>query len=135
MYRNPKLISLNKIGNNSIGFLSVVENNKEIPFEIKRVYWTFEVPENTKRGMHAHKELEQVIFALRGTIRFKIENLNNETFDFTLNQPNIGLYIPNKCWRDIYFSNDAILVSFASMSYIEDDYIRDYNQFKSNNWK
>lgn len=130
----PRLIILPKIGDNDIGYLTVLEANKDIPFDIKRAYWTYHVPANTKRGMHAHKELHQLIIAIKGTIIFEIESSSGQQYSFELNEPNKALYIPNGYWRDIFFLNDAILVSFTSMHYIETDYIRDYQTFKSGNW-
>lgn len=126
----PQIIELDKIGNPNLGYITVAENSKKIPFEIKRVYWTYYTPNEIKRGGHAHKKLNQVIFAVAGTIIFTTENLNGNRETFTLDAPHKGLYIPEKIWRDIQFSHNAVLLCIASETFQEDDYIRDYKEFK-----
>jgi len=125
----PKLILLDKIGASDLGFITVVETNKNIPFNLQRVYWTYFTPQDVIRGGHAHKELEQVIFAVSGVIIFNTENLNGEREKFILDNPSKGLYIPKLVWRDIQFSHNAVLLCLASELYDENDYIRDYNEF------
>src|SRR5690606_13955899 len=94
----PKLILLDKIGASDLGFITVVETNKNIPFNLQRVYWTYFTPQDVIRGGHAHKELEQVIFAVSGVIIFNTENLNGEREKFILDNPSKGLYIPKLVW-------------------------------------
>ena len=131
---NPKIIELKKLGNDEIGFISLVENNIEIPFDVKRVYWTYNVPANTKRGMHAHKSLQQLIIAISGKLKFILEDKFGNFSEFILDSPSKALYIPSGFWRDIYFEENTTLLSIASLEYIEDDYIRDYDFFKSGKW-
>ena len=126
----PHIIELEKIGNPSLGYITVAEFQKNIPFEIKRVYWTYYTPNEVQRGGHSHKKLNQVIFAVAGTITFTTEDLSGNKETFILDAPNKGLYIPEKIWRDIQFSHNAVLLCLASEVYTAEDYIRDYDEFK-----
>lgn len=125
----PKLIDLKKIGDPSSGYISVVEGNDQIPFEIKRVYWTYFTPESVERGCHAHINLEQILVAVSGTINLQIETCEGEIFDFTLDSPDIGVYVPKKSWRTMKYSHNAVQMCIASIEYDEKDYIRDYQEF------
>jgi dTDP-4-dehydrorhamnose 3,5-epimerase-like enzyme len=127
----PHFIKFNKIGNITLGYISVAEHPENVPFEIKRVYWTYYTPNDVLRGHHAHKNLHQVITAVHGVIRFKLEHFNGNAFEFLLDSPEKCLYIPPGYWREIQFSNDAVLLCVASEKYEESDYIRDYEAFKS----
>jgi hypothetical protein len=130
MNNKPHIIEFEKIGNSSIGFITVSEYQKNIPFEIKRVYWTYYTPNESIRGGHAHKKLNQVIFALSGKITLTTEDLNGSIDKFILDSPHKGLFVPEKIWRDIEFSHNAVLLCLASLEYSSEDYIRDYNVFK-----
>ena len=125
----PYLIDFNKIGSPNLGYISVGENHENIPFEIKRVYWTYYTPQDVTRGGHAHYDLEQVIVAVSGTITFTTEDLQGNKSEFILDSPEKGLYIPKLIWRDIKFSHNAVLLCMASEKYIASDYIRDYKTF------
>ena len=125
----PYLIDFNKIGSPNLGYISVGENHENIPFEIKRVYWTYYTPQDVTRGGHAHYDLEQVIVAVSGTITFTTEDLKGKQAEFILDSPDKGLYIPKLIWRDIKFSHNAVLLCMASEKYLEADYIRDYETF------
>lgn len=125
----PYLIDFNKIGSPNLGYISVGENHENIPFEIKRVYWTYYTPQDVTRGGHAHYDLEQVIVAVSGTITFTTEDLQGNKSEFILDSPEKGLYIPKLIWRDIKFSHNAVLLCMASEKYIAADYIRDYKTF------
>lgn len=129
MYKTPKFISFNKIGSPNLGYISVGENPENIPFEIKRVYWTYYTPQDVTRGGHAHYELEQVIVAVSGIITFITEDLQGNKEEFVLDSPDKGLYIPKLIWRDIKFSHNAVLLCLASEKYIESDYLRNYEDF------
>ena len=82
-----------------------------------------------ERGNHAHKKLQQLIVAVSGIIEFTLTDSSNTQQKFILNNPNIGLYIPNGYWRDIKFSHNAVLLCLASEKYDEKDYIRDITDF------
>lgn len=125
----PYLIEFNKIGSPSLGYISVAEK-ENLPFAIRRVYWTYFTPENVRRGGHAHYELEQILIAPSGKIVLDTELLDGEKQQFVLDKPNLGLFIPKLCWREMRYSHNAAQVCLASMEYSEQDYIRDYNQFK-----
>lgn len=131
MGHKPQIISLSKIGSSELGYITIAESQKNIPFEIKRVYWTYYTPQDVIRGGHAHKALEQVIFAVSGTITFNTEDQHGNKETFVLDHPSKGLYIPNLIWRDIHFTHNAVLLCLASEFYEEDDYFRDFEEFKS----
>jgi|JI9StandDraft_1071089.scaffolds.fasta_scaffold29762_4 dTDP-4-dehydrorhamnose 3,5-epimerase-like enzyme len=126
----PGIIEFPSIGSSAEGYISVAEYQKDIPFEIKRVYWTYFTPQNVIRGFHAHKELQQVIFAVSGKIVFKTEDGKGQVKVFTLDDPKVGLFIPPYVWREITFSHNAVLLCLASSEYTELDYIRKYEDFK-----
>ena len=126
----PQILNIDKVGNSALGYISIAES---LPFKIKRVYWTYYAPHDVIRGNHAHKDLYQLIIAISGIIEFKIENKNGEHFNFKLDQPNLGLFIPPLCWREMKFSHNAVLLCMASLEYSEDDYIRDYTKFEKSN--
>jgi len=123
----PELLDFKRIGSSTLGYISIAE---KLPFEIKRVYWTYYAPHEVIRGHHAHKELSQVIFAVSGTIKFELENVRGVKQLFTLEQPEMGLYIPRLHWRTMEFSHNAVLLCLASEVFDESDYMRDYNDFK-----
>lgn len=129
-YKNPYLINFQSIGNSTLGYISVAECFREIPFEIKRVYWTYFTPNNVERGNHAHKQLEQVIIPVSGNIQFELEDISGTKSNFFIDHPNIGLYIPPFHWRKIKFSHNAVMLCLSSLFYTEEDYLRDYTEFK-----
>tara|TARA_Y100000589_G_scaffold328039_1_gene371207 strand:+ start:29186 stop:29617 length:432 start_codon:yes stop_codon:yes gene_type:complete len=126
----PYIITFPKIGDDNIGFISVCENYKEIPFTINRVFWTYNTPANVTRGNHAHFESEQVLLALNGIIKLTLETINGKTYSFILDTPNKGIYIPIKTWIKMEYLNEATQLVLASTKYDESEYIRDYNKFK-----
>lgn len=112
------------------GKLVAVEAFKDIPFEIKRVYYMYGVPENVRRGYHAHRNLEQVLVCVSGSCKILLDD-GNERREVILDSPTKGLYIANFMWREMYdFSDNAVLMVLASEYYKEDDYIRDYEEYK-----
>jgi dTDP-4-dehydrorhamnose 3,5-epimerase-like enzyme len=127
----PHIIEFAKIGGSNLGYISVAEEYKNVPFEIKRVYWTYFTPNDVVRGGHAHKSLKQLIFAVSGVITFTTEDTQSKKETFVLDNPNKGLYFPEKIWRDIQFSHNAVLLCLASEVYEEEDYIRDYEAFNT----
>lgn len=111
------------------GQLIALEEFKEIPFHVKRVYYIFETKEGVRRGFHAHKKLEQILVCVSGSCKIMLDN-GEERTDIVLDKPNEGLYIANDTWREMYdFSSDAVLLVLASELYDESDYIRNYDQF------
>ena len=111
------------------GMLVALEENKEIPFEIKRVYYMYDTKKDVHRGFHAHKSLEQILICIHGSCKVLLDN-GTEKKIVSLEKPYEGLYIANNMWREMYdFSEDAVLMVLASEYYKEEDYIRDYNEF------
>ncbi|AZB09075.1 WxcM-like domain-containing protein [Chryseobacterium sp. G0162] len=127
----PHIIDFSKIGSPELGYITVAETQKNIPFPINRVYWTYFTPQDVIRGGHAHKKLQQVIFAVSGTIEFNTQDLDGNEATFVLDNPSKGLYIPELIWRDIKFSHSAVLLCLASEHYDEHDYFRDFEEFKN----
>lgn len=114
---------------NSNGTLSFLEEIRDVPFEIKRIYWLYDVPDQQVRGDHAHKTGEQVIICLQGAIEVVLESQNGELFNCTLDKPEEGLYIPPLWWGKMRFQNKAIMVGLASDEFSEEDYIRNRKDF------
>ena len=127
--KNCRIINFKKIGNSDVGFLTALEENREIPFNIKRIYYIYSVPKGIKRGFHAHRRLEQVLICMNGSVKIKIDD-GNEKNIIELNDPSKGLYIGPGIWREMYdFSKNSVLLALASDYYDEADYIRDYEEF------
>ena len=129
MSDKPFIIDFPKIGTSELGYISVSEK-ENLPFVPKRIYWTYFTPEDLERGGHAHKELEQILIAVAGKIQIRIETLDGKKYDFILEHPKKGVYIPKKSWRTMKYSHNAVQICIASMEYDESDYIRRYEQFK-----
>ena len=111
------------------GQLVAIEANKDIPFEVKRVYYMYDTTPGVARGHHAHKALEQILICVHGSCKILLDN-GKEKETVILDQPNKGLYISSDIWRVMYdFSPDAVLMVMASTYYEESDYIRDYDEF------
>lgn len=124
---NVELISIPKIEDYR-GNIAVIEN-EVVPFEIKRVYYLFDVPSAASRGGHAHKNLYQVLIALSGSFDVILKDGSVEK-TITLNKPDKGLLIKNMIWRELTnFSSGAVCLVVASNVYVEDDYIREYDEF------
>ena len=125
-----RLIKLPKI-HDSRGDLTFIEAERHVPFDIRRVYYLYNVPVDSYRGAHAHRTLQQVIFALSGSFRVKVDN-GTSSDEFLLRNPQQGLYIKNLVWREIdSFSQGAVAMVLASSYYDESDYIRNYDEFLS----
>ena len=111
------------------GDLTFVEGGNHVPFDIRRVYYLYNVPVDAERGGHAHRELEQVVFALSGSFRIKIDDGNSKS-EYVLRDPRRGLYINKLVWREMdNFSQGAVCMVLASRPYDEADYYRDYGDF------
>lgn len=126
---NYKIIDIPKI-NNTKGNIGVIENDT-IPFDVKRVYYLFDVPSGAKRGGHAHKKLKQVLIAISGSFDVVLKDgKSKETI--TLNRPDKGLLIENNIWRELEnFSSGSVCLVLASEEFSEDDYIRSYKEYLS----
>lgn len=126
---SPKKITLHKHGASVIGYLTS-PTLTEIPFPIRRVFWTYFTPERITRGRHAHKLTTIVLFALAGKISVTTETLSGVKKVFVLDKPNVGLLIPPMVWHTQRYSHTAVQLALASHPYNEKEYIRDYNVFK-----
>lgn len=126
---NCTLIELDKHHSDRKGNITVVENGKTLPFDVKRVYYLYDVPGGESRGGHAHKSLYQLIVAASGSFSVTLDDGNLKR-TFFLNRPYQGLYVLPGLWRDLEnFSSGAVCLVLASDIYKADDYILDYNEF------
>lgn len=122
------VIDISKV-HNEAGNITVAENMKNIPFEVKRVYYLYDIPGGEARGGHAHYELEQYIIAVSGSFDVILSDGQNRK-TVTLNRPNIALHIVPGLWRELdNFSSGSVCLVLASLKYDESDYIRDYVEF------
>ena len=123
------MVELDKHHSDRKGNLTVVENGKTLPFDVKRVYYLYDVPGGENRGAHAHKELSQLIIAASGSFTVTLNDGKCKR-SFFLNRPYQGLYVKPGMWRDLEdFSSGAVCMVLASDVYKKEDYIRDYNEF------
>lgn len=123
------ILDFKSIGEEEVGYLIAIENSKNIPFDIKRVFYTYEVPNSIRRGFHAHRKDKQVIMCLNGSLKVRCFNGKEEEI-YELNSPSKGLYLEPMIWREIFdYKDNAVLVVLASELYDKDGYIRDYEEF------
>jgi len=125
-----RIITLPKITDPTRGNLTVVEQLSEVPFEVKRVYWTYDVPSGESRGGHAHKKLKQLIVAMSGSFIVNLDDGKGNKEAYHLNHPWEGLLVDTEVWRTLDdFSTGAVCVVLASELYEPEDYIYDYDEF------
>ena len=123
------LIELDRHHSDRKGNISVVENGRDVPFDVRRTYYLYDVPGGESRGGHAHKELRQLIIAASGSFTVTLDD-GHVKRTFTLNRPYHGLYVVPGIWRTLDdFSSGAVCLVLASEKYDASDYIRDYNEF------
>ncbi len=123
------VIELDRHHSDRKGNISVVENGRDVPFNVKRAYYLYDVPGGESRGGHAHKELRQLIIAASGSFTVTLDD-GHVKRTFTLNRPYQGLYVVPGIWRTLDdFSSGAVCMVLASEKYDEADYIRDYEKF------
>ena len=123
------MIELDKHHSDRKGNISVVQNGDTVPFDVKRVYYLYDVPGGESRGAHAHRELSQLIVAASGSFRVTLDDGNCKR-SFLLNRPYQGLYVKTGLWRDLVdFSSGSVAMVLASEVYKQEDYIRDYDEF------
>lgn len=125
---HPYLIEFQQTGNPSLGYISIAEK-ENLPFVPKRVYWTYFTPNEIERGGHSHYDLEQILVAVAGKIIVTTELKDGTKYEFILESPNQGLFIPKMCWRTMKYNHNAVQMCIASIEYDDVDYIRDYSAF------
>ncbi len=126
--QNSKIISLPKFLD-SRGNLSFAEQFTHIPFKIERVYWIYDVPGGETRGGHAYRDNQEFVIALSGSFDVLVDD-GGEQKVFSLNRSYYGLYVPNGLWREMRnFSTNSLALVLSSTSYLEEDYIRNYDKF------
>jgi dTDP-4-dehydrorhamnose 3,5-epimerase-like enzyme len=124
------IIELNK-HHHERGNLTVVENSSTVPFDVKRVYYLYDVPGGEERGGHSHKELQAFIVAASGAFDVLLDD-GSVKRTYTLNRPYHGLLIPPGIWRELKnFSSGSVCLVLASLPYDESDYVRDYREYLS----
>ena len=128
---NVKLIEFPKIYDPR-GNLTFIESFSHLPFEIKRVFWTYDVPGGELRGGHAYLKQEEVIIALSGSFDLIITNTDGSTEKYSLNRSYYGIYLPPKTWRHMEnFSTNALSLHLSSAIFSKEDYLRDFNDYKT----
>lgn len=129
MIKNTHIIEF-KQNVDEYGVLIPIEAMKDIPFDVKRIYYIYNVDPDQRRGFHAHEDLEQALICIHGKVKILTKTPFEEEI-VTLDDPQKALYIGSMVWREMFdFENDAILLVLASKLYNADDYIRDYQQFE-----
>lgn len=124
-----KLIDLKVIGDHR-GNMIPLEYPKQLPFDLKRIYYIYDVPANERRGFHSHNDLEQILIAVSGKVTILVKTPFKEE-NIVLDSPDKGLYVGPMIWREMYdFSEGAVLLVLASHEYDEFDYIRDYKEYE-----
>ena len=126
--QEPKIIKLPKYLD-ARGNLSIIEENKDIPFSIERAYWIYDVPGGECRGGHAYKNNQEFIVALSGSFDVVLDDGKEKT-TYTLNRSYYGLYVPNGLWRELEnFSTNSVAMILSSTGYDAGDYVRDYAEY------
>ncbi len=131
MNNQPQIIKFSKIGESSVGYMSIAEIEKSVPFNIRRVFWAYFTPEDVIRGFHAHYETQMILIAVAGKIKVTTEMPDGLSNQFVLERPSEGVFLPKLCWHTMQYSHNAVQLVLASTLYSEPDYIRDYQRFLS----
>lgn len=130
-FSKPHIIQLPKVAD-ARGNLSFLQNSNQLPFDIKRVFWIYDVPGGEKRGGHSFKKQQEVIIVISGSIDIVVIDTHGNQTKFCLNRSYSALYIPPLHWRDLEnFSTNSVSVHLSDSEFSETDYIRDFDQFKS----
>lgn len=128
MVKNTELVEL-PCWNDSYGSLTAIEEEGTVPFEIKRIYYIYEVGQHVRRGFHSHQDLQQLLICVSGSVDILVED-DEISETITLNRPTQGLYIGPMVWREMFsFSEGAVLLVLASKHYPDTEYERDHSKF------
>ena len=112
------------------GHLVIVESRKDIPFDIKRIFYIYGSASDTVRGQHANKKSEFLLINVAGTSKVKVRDGKGNEAVFCLNRPHTGIYLPRLVWKEMYdFSSDSVLLCASSEYYDPNEYIREYDEF------
>ena len=124
-----KMLSFKQNGDDR-GHLVGIEGNKDVPFDIKRIFYIYGSDPNVVRGQHANRETEFVLVNVAGKSKVKVYDGKGNEAIFILNRPHTGIYLPTMVWKDMYdFSEDSVLLVLASEAYNPNEYIRNYDEF------
>ena len=124
-----KFFEFNQMGDDR-GHLVVVEGNKDVPFDIKRIFYIYGSDKDVVRGQHANRKSEFVLINVSGHSKVKVRDGKGNEAVFALNKPHTGIYLPRMIWKDMYdFSEDSVLLCIASETYDPSEYIRNYDDY------
>jgi len=126
----PCIINISTHGNDGLGYIAVAEQIREVPFDVKRVFWTYGIPDGCIRGNHAHRNTRQLLICLHGIIEITTEMPDRSQAVFVLNKPTEGLYLPPSTWHTMKYSANTIQLVLASSEYDESDYLRSYREYE-----
>jgi hypothetical protein len=128
--RKPRLVDLPTIASES-GHLTHIEDERVLPFVVRRVYFIYDVPAGSMRGNHAHRRCHELLVALNGSMRVVTETPDGTLLETTLEKPRQGLYIPPLCWRSLdRIAPGTVCLVLASETYDDAEYLRDYQEFR-----
>jgi dTDP-4-dehydrorhamnose 3,5-epimerase-like enzyme len=123
-----QMIKFNQLGDDR-GHLVVVEGEKDVPFDIKRIFYIYGSDTDVIRGQHANRKSEFVLINVSGTSKVKVDDGKNEKI-YNLDEPHLGIYLPKMIWKDMYdFSEDSVLLVLSNEKYDASEYIRDYDEY------
>ncbi|AEE51157.1 sugar 3,4-ketoisomerase [Haliscomenobacter hydrossis] len=125
----PQLIEFPTHGESAIGYLAVAQMQQDIPFVVKRIFWTYFTPQSVIRGRHAHHATSMVLIAVHGRIEVQVEMLDGHKSNFLLDRPDHGVFLPPLTWHTMQYSHDAVQVVLTDTEYTSEDYIRSYEEF------
>ncbi len=123
----PRMIEFQHVVNR--GANMNIATSDVLPFKVERIFWVYDVKKGAVRGEHGHKKSKQVVVAISGKANIKLIGIEGSVFEFILQNPKQGVYIPALYWGKITFAEDTVLLTFASDDYEESDYIRDFDEF------
>lgn len=127
--KKSHMLEFNRHGDQR-GYLVAIEGNRDIPFDIKRIFYIFGSDSSVVRGRHSNRKSEFVLINVCGSCRVRTVEMDGQVQEFLLNKPHTGIYLPKMVWKDMYeFSEDSILLCLSSEHYDNEEYIRDYDAF------
>jgi len=125
----PQLIQFQTHGESAVGYLAVAQIQQDIPFVVKRLFWTYFTPQSVIRGRHAHHATSMVLIAVHGRVEVQTEMLNGQKNCFLLDRPDVGVWMPPLTWHTMQYSHDAVQLVLTDTEYEATDYIRSYEEF------